>query len=289
MARWCRTLLACWVCWLTSSGWVTAEEPRTVKGLTTARSLAVGTAGRVFVTLMGERNVPGDGAVAVVDERGKVKLFAVGLDDPRGLVIVRDDIFVADGQKVWRVDARGKPHVHASPEAFPRRPTVLSEIATDGLGNLYLSDPGNRLGQKGAIFRVDPRRKVTQVLDGEISDPQILIPGPILLDDPDHIFVVDAGFGYLYRYDLITGTPQRVASTIGGGEGLTRDNFGRLFVCDASNSRLFVIGSILEPTRILDSRFATPGPIAFSNDGRHLLALDTRLGTLTYYPTRNLD
>lgn len=261
-----------------------AAEPITVSGLKNPESAAVGPGGKVYVTVIGEKGTAGDGMVAIVDPSGKITPFATGLDDPKGLVVVGDRMFVADLTKVWRVDANGKAEVHAAPEAFPRPPLFLNDIASDGRGNLYVSDSGDRAGRKGAIFRIDAGGRVTMVMDAERTSPKIEVPNGVLVDDPDHLFVADFGLGYLYRYDLTTGTPQRLGGGFGGADGIARDARTRLFIGDWKNGRLFMISSEREPPRLISDKFQSAADLSITPDGKSLLIPDMKAGTLTWFP-----
>ena len=263
-----------------------AEGPKTVTGLKNPESAAVGPGGKVYVTVIGEPDTPGDGSVAIVDPSGKITTFATGLDDPKGLVVVGDSLFVADVKKVWKIDDKGKAEVYLAPEAFPRPPVYFNDIAHDGLGNFYVSDSGDRAGKKGAVFRIDAKKKATLVLDGELTSPQITVPNGLLVDDPDHLFVADFGMGYLYRYSLITGTPQRVGGGFGGTDGIAREAGGVLFVSDWKNGRVFQINTDLEPPKLLTDKFRAAADIALTPDGKTLLIPDMKAGTLTWFPIR---
>jgi gluconolactonase len=111
-----------------------AGEPKTIKGLKNPESAAVGPDGKVYVTVIGEREKKGDGSVAIVEPSGKITMFATGLDDPHGVVIVADSLYIADVKVVWKVDAKGKVEVYLGPEGFPRAPGYLNDIAHDGKG-----------------------------------------------------------------------------------------------------------------------------------------------------------
>jgi hypothetical protein len=67
-----------------------AGEPKTIAGLKNPESAAVGPDGKVYVTVIGEREKKGDGSVAIVEPSGKITTFATGLDDPHGVVVVAD-------------------------------------------------------------------------------------------------------------------------------------------------------------------------------------------------------
>ncbi len=261
-----------------------ADPPTTVSGLKNPESAAVGPGGKVYVTMIGERDKKGDGSIVIVEPSGKIITFAAGLDDPKGLVVVGEQFFVADVTKVWRVDSRGKTEVYVGPEAFPRPPLFLNDIASDGRGNLYVTDSGDRAGKKGAVFRVDAKRGVAMVLDGELTSPRIEVPNGVLVDDADHIFVADFGLGDLYRYDMTTSTAQRVGGGFGGTDGLARDARGRLFVGDWKNGRVFRINSDFEPPTMISDRFQSAADLSLTPDGRTLLVPDMKAGTLTWLP-----
>jgi sugar lactone lactonase YvrE len=265
-----------------------AEEPRTIKGLKNPESVAIGPGGKIYVTVIGERDTPGDGSVAIVDDLGKITTFATGLDDPKGLVVVKDVLYVADVKKVWKIDARGKVEVFAATADFPRPPVYLNDICYDGIGNFYVSDSGDRAGKKGAVFRIDAKGKVSLILDGELTDPQIAVPNGLLSDDPDHLFVADFGLGFLYRFDLNTKTAQRLGGGFGGTDGIARDAAGRLYITDWKNGRLFLVGSELEPPRLLSEQFKAAADCAFTADGKYLLVPDMTAGTLTWFPMKGL-
>src|SRR5262245_25406672 len=90
-----------------------AELPKPlVTGLKKPRSVAVGTDGRIFVTVAGEDGKDGTGAVLVVAD-GKATPFATGFDRPSGMVAFQGQLFVADAERVWRIDPTGKATVCA--------------------------------------------------------------------------------------------------------------------------------------------------------------------------------
>lgn len=267
-----------------------ARSPTVVSGLKNPESAVVGPGGKVYVTVVGERDKLGDGAVVIVDrDSGKITTFADCLDDPKGMVAVGDALYVADLRKVWKIDSKGKVEIFLEPEDFPRRPVYLLDIAYDGQGAFFISDMGDRLGRKGAVYRVDARKNVLLVLDGELTSPQVTVPSGLFVDDPDHVFVADYGLGYLYRYSLITGTPQRICGGFGGTYGLAMLTDGNMFASDWRNGRIFEVMSELEPPDLLPTgrlKLQSPADIALTPDGRDLLIPDTNAGTLTWFPLR---
>ena len=263
-----------------------ADEPKTVSGLKNPESAAVGADGKVYVTVIGEREKKGDGAVSIVEPSGKITTFATGLDDPHGLVIVDGALYIADVKVVWKVDAKGRVEVYLGPDAFPRAPGYLNDITYDGRGNFYVSDSGDRAGKKGAVFKIDAGKKATLVINAETSSPPIPFPNGVLLDDADHLLIADFSQGDLFRLDLKTRKLERIGSGFGGTDGLAKDAGGRRFVGDWKNGKLFELVSENEPPRLLSDMFRSAADISLTPDGKTLLVPDMKGGTLTWFPVR---
>ena len=100
-----------------------SAQPRKpwITGLKNPESVAIGTDGRTYVTVIGEFDKDGDGSVQVIQD-GKAVPFATGLDDPKGMVSYLQWLFVADKKRIWRIDAKGKAEVFVAADAFPRPP-----------------------------------------------------------------------------------------------------------------------------------------------------------------------
>src|SRR5262249_31945990 len=133
-----------------------------IAGLKNPSSIAIGLDGRIYVTLLGEVRKDGDGSVVAIED-GKAKPFVSGLDDPRGIAAWNEWLFVADKNRVWRIDKQGKATVFADAKAFPSRPEYLYGIAVDEEGTVYVSDFGTGLTE-GAIFRIDQKGKVRGII-----------------------------------------------------------------------------------------------------------------------------
>ena len=128
--------------------------------------------------------------------------FATGLDDPKGLAVYQDWLFVADKQRIWRIDRKGKAEVFVAASAFPAQPHSLSGLAADPeSGILYVSDAGDAQGKSGAIFRVSPQGRVDLVTDAKRL-PGLSSPSGLALDGQSHVVFVDSGTGALQRIKL---------------------------------------------------------------------------------------
>jgi sugar lactone lactonase YvrE len=193
-------------------------------------------------------------------------------------------LYIADVKNVWRVDTKGKAEVYLGPDGFPRAPGYLNDITYDGHGNFYVSDSGDRAGKKGAVFRIDAKKKVTLVIDAELSTPPIPFPNGVLLDDADHLLIADFSLGNLFRLNLKTGKLDRIGSGFGGTDGLAKDAKGRRFVGDWKNGKLYELVSANEPPKLLSDKFQSAADISLMPDGKTLLVPDMKGGTLTWFP-----
>jgi glucose/arabinose dehydrogenase len=235
--------------------------------------------GKVFVSVAGEGGKGGTGAVVQVRE-GKAVPFATGLDDPKGMVGFQQWLFVADGQRVWRINAKGKAEVHVAAEAFPRRPHSLDGIDVDETGVLYVSD----LGREGdAVYRIGPQKKVTVVANARRT-PALKAPGGVTMDGMSFLLVVDSLGGELLRVRVADGNSTRVADGLGGAAGLAWDRYGRLFLSDRKGGKVFGIARPGDRPVLLSSGFQAPGKLCVDPTGKSLLVPDRKAGTVTAIP-----
>src|SRR5581483_11306811 len=134
-------------------------------GLKNPESVVTGGDGRVYVTVIGEFGKDGDGAIMVLDQ-GQAKVFVKDLDDPKGIAAYQKWLFVADKERVLKIDLKGKVEVFAPAKAFPVPPLFLIDVAVDPeSGIVYVSDSGDLKGKGGAVYGIDPKGKVRVVTD----------------------------------------------------------------------------------------------------------------------------
>jgi DNA-binding beta-propeller fold protein YncE len=105
-----------------------------------------GWGGKYFVTTgKGERDA--DGAVKVVDVdagAGTVRDFAAELDQPGGIAFTGKLLIVADGRRIWRIDATGARSLLVDEDDFPAPPARLTGVACQPGGKVvYAADPGD--------------------------------------------------------------------------------------------------------------------------------------------------
>jgi glucose/arabinose dehydrogenase len=261
-----------------------ADEPavtRLAEGLKNPESVAVGADGTIYVSTIGTFGTDGDGEVVAVKE-GKAVPFAKGLDDPKGLVAFEDRLFVADKQRVLRIDGEGQVEVFAAVDAFPRPPKFLNDLAVDEQGTLYVSDTGDLEGHDGALFRIDGEGAVTLVTDSQIA-PALQGPNGLVMEDAEHLLLLDFVSGAIQRVNLADGTLTRFATEYKGGDGLALDKNGKLYVSEWTTGRVFVLAKESRAPTLLSGEgdFQSAADICLDTVGERLLVPDMAGGTLS--------
>lgn len=259
----------------------------TVTGLLHPESSISHPNGRVFVTEIGEFEKKGDGKVTVINPDGSKQTLADGLNGPKGIDLFDDQLYVADVDRVLRIDLSGKVTVIAKPEDFQDTPTFFNDIEIDGLGNVFVSDSGDDNGKHGAIYKITPKGQVTQIINDKSG---IKRPNGLLLDGPDALLVADLGTGKLYRLVYTEqGTKAKATLTLlnqgfGAFDGLVRDTSGALYTSDWAGGKVWRLSEPKATPQLVSKGHQSAADISLSNDGKTILMPDMKAGTLVYIP-----
>ncbi len=254
-----------------------------VSGLKSPESV-VAVGDKIYITEIGEFGKDGDGVVSVV-ENGKAVPFATGLDDPKGMVAHNKMLYVADKTRIWRIDGKGKATVHVPAEAFPTPPQFLNDLAIDGRsGVMYVSDSGDLKGAGGAVYSIAPKGGKPKLVVDAAKLPGLNTPNGLALDGEYFLLLADFGTGVLYRVNIADGSHVKLADGFGGGDGLTWDYHGRLFVSDWKNGKVFGIAKPGAKPILLAEGFQAAADTCLSVDGKSILVPDMKAGTLTAIP-----
>lgn len=261
---------------------VLATAVQLVGGLTNPESVAVAPDGKVYVSVIGERE-KADGMIARL-ENGKAVPFATGLTDPRGLAAYQKWLFVADNDRVWRIDAAGKPTVLAGPDAFPTPPKMLNDVAVDPeSGTVFVTDMGDRKGSGGAVYRITGKGKVTAVTD-HTRWPGLHSPNGLAMDGQSFLLLADSGTGELHRVKVSDGSHEKLADGLGTPDGIAWDYFGRLFVSDYKGGRVFVIARPGAKPELLAEKLGSANDLCYDPANRRLLVPNLSAGTVVTLP-----
>jgi len=253
-----------------------------ITGLKMPESVVQAKNGKIYVSEINEFGKDGDGQITVI-ENGKSHVFVKGLDDPKGLVIIGQYLYVADKVKVLKIDMNGHMQVFAAANAFPEVPLFLNDLEADKAGNLYVSDSGDLKGKGGAIYKIDPQGKVTLVINNK-QEPRVLAPNGLVMDDTgDVIMVVDFVSGILYSYNMKNHVLTDLAEGFGGGDGLVHHSSGKMFVSDWKNGKVFSINLAGDVTEI-KAGYQSAADIALTKDEKTLMVPDMKAGELDFIP-----
>ena len=253
------------------------ESLNTISGFVSPESVVQDTKGNIYVSEIGEFNKDGDGKITRISIDGKLSTFASGMDDPKGLTFSGKSLFVTDKNRILKVEPNGKWTVFGSTMAFPQTPVFLNDIASDEMGNLYVSDSGN-LKSGGAIYKIAPDKKITLVLDE--NTPEILAPNGLWIIKND-LYEVDFSSGILYKINLKTKSISKVAEGFGGADGLIKSG-DYFFVSDWNNGKIYKLEG--SKVSLYKDGFTAAADIALSYDQKSIITPDMKAGSVTLVP-----
>jgi len=241
--------------------------------------------GRIFISEIGEFGTPGDGKITRINPDGRKTTLADGLNDPKGLDLFNEQIYVTDIDQVWRIGLDGRKTVYAKAEDFPRKPVFLNDLEIDGQGNVYVSDSGSE-GKGAGIFRITPAGRITQLLDATAG---IESPNGLLLDGLNRLLVADFATGKLFQVvfsDQAAPVVNALNSGFGGADGLVRDSDGLLYVSDWKGGHLWQLTDPKATPQLIGSGHQAAADIGLSADGRFILLPDMKAGELIWVPIK---
>lgn len=248
-----------------------------IEGFLTPESVVQAENGDIFISEINEFNKDGDGQIKRIDTKGKVSIFAKGMDDPKGLAMIGSKLYVADKTRILEVTSNGNWQVYTPESAFPFTPQFLNDLEADNYGNLYVSDSGD-LMSGGAIYRIERDGVVSIIVDR--SNPKVLAPNGLLFEGRNSLLSVDFFSGILYRINISTAKMTKLAEGFGGGDGIVKTKKGKIYVSDWKNGHIYL--SAAGKARTVKSDINSPADIALSKDGKYILIPVMKAGILEF-------
>ncbi len=255
-----------------------------ITGLKTPESAVQAKNGKIYVSEINEFGKDGDGQVTVI-ENGKKRVFATGLDDPKGLAIIGKTLYVADKTKIMKIDLDGKVETFVPASAFPVKPQFLNDLEADPQGNLYVSDSGDLFGsgKGGAIYKISPKGEV-KLLINDVQDARVKAPNGLLADDTGKVLIyVDFASGILYSLNTETKALNDVAEGFGGGDGLLHRSNGTMYVSDWKNGKVFSVNTKGD-VALVKGGYQSAADIAITKDEKYIMVPDMKAGELDFIP-----
>ena len=252
--------------------------PTKITGLKTPESVVQAKDGSIYISEIGAPDVNGDGQISKVDKKGNVTIFTKGLDDPKGLAIIGDKLYVADKNRIIEVKKDGTWQVYGAQMAFPATPVFLNDLEADKLGNLYVSDSGD-LKSGGSIYKIAKGgAPITIITDSK--NPDILAPNGLLFEGRNNLLSVDFESGILYRVNLTSGATTKIAEGFSGGDGLVKTKAGKIIISSWKSGTIYEV--VAGKARIIKEGYKAAADIALSYDGTFLLVPDMKAGELDF-------
>ncbi len=281
-----RPLLSAFVLSSLAAASVAADLPKPlVTGMKNPESVCLGKDGAIFVTEIGEFGKDGDGQVTLV-VGGETKAFAKGLNDPKGIIFFKDSLYLTDKTRVVKVDAAGNATTFVAAEKFPVAPQFLNDIALEPeSGALFVSDSGDLKGTGGAVHRIDIKTGAVELIADAKSIPGLNTPNGLELDGASNLLMADFGSGVFYRINLTDKSAKKIGDGFDGGDGVTWDKFGRLFVTSWKTGKVWGIPRPGQKPVLICDKFEQAADTCLDASGRNLLVPDMKAGTLTALPT----
>jgi len=265
---------------------VTADSQQKITGLKLPESVVQAKDGKIYVSEIAEFGKDGDGQISVIQD-GKASVFATGLDDPKGLAIMGDFLYIADKTQIIKINLSDavQKSVFVAADAFPKKPLFLNDLEVDAEGNLYVSDSGDIMetGEGGVIYKVDTTGQVKKLIDGEINE-NVMAPNGLLMDEKSkHLIWVDFTSGVLYRMNTENAELTEIAQGFNGGDGIVHGIDGVLYVSNWKSGKVFSVSAKGEVS-LLKEGYQSVADIAKTLDGAYLLAPDMKAGVLDFIP-----
>ena len=257
-----------------------AKEPVKITGLKSPESVVQAKDGTIYISEINEFGKDGDGQISKVDKTGNVTVFATGMDDPKGLAVIGDKLYVADKNKVLEVNKDGTWKVYGAQMAFPGTPVFLNDIEVDKLGNLYVSDSGD-LKSGGQIYKIAKGgAPITVVVDSK--NPDILAPNGLLFEGRNNLLSVDFESGNLYRVNLSTGATTKLAAGFGGGDGMVKTKAGKIYISDWKAGKVYKVAA--GKAHVVKEGYQAAADIALTKDEKFIMVPDMKAGELDFVP-----
>ena len=247
-------------------------NPKLVKTLEpfhTPESVLVAPDGIYYVSNIGGFEVMGDGWISKI-QNDSVSKLTDGMNDPKGLAYKDGDIYAADINQIWIVDAAtGDKCLFVDSTLFPAVPKFLNDLVFDKAGNLFVSETGNFDSTDGAIYKISPEGKVSTFIDHNVS-PEIHSPNGLLFDKENNLLVIDLSTGRLLKISPNGKNLQVLNSSAKMGDGITYDSRGYLYFSDWTGGRIFRMDDQNDAV-VIDSAFKAPADINIDQSKDYLL------------------
>lgn len=256
-------------------------ESLSIDSIKNPESVCYGPDGLLYISEIGEAGKEGDGRILVI-KNGKATPFATGLDDPKGIALFKNELYVTDVNKIIRIDSKGNTSVYVSADKFPDTPHFLNDLTVMERDGVFLvSDSGKSDRTGGAVYLINDKTKEVKLVASEKNVPSLKRPNGVTFDGESFIIVGDFDTGELHRVSLVDGKSEKIAEGLEGADGLFWDYYGRLFITSWTQGKVFGIPQPGQKPILMSDAYQAAADACLSQDGKYLIVPDMKAGTVT--------
>ncbi len=277
-----------------------AADKKVIEIGTKPESVCRGFGGKLYVTMI-NGDEPGDGEIKVLDG-DKHKVFAKGLNNPKGMAFVGGFLVVSDETMVRKIDKKGKVTVLAEAKDFPKEVTFLNDVAASRDGkSVYVTDMSHPKwmfdpGGERKLWPIDSDKAVAPMtgcvykvaLDGKVS--VAVPPGDKRMPGPNGVTVTGKkGEETLLMGDFFTGNIvayadkklRVVAKGMRGADAV--EAFGsKIYVSSWPQGKVWAYDRKTKKTTVLADDFTTAADFYLDRKGKQLVIPDMLAGKIIF-------
>lgn len=216
----------------------------------------------LFVSNMADKK-ESDGFISKISAEGKIMdtLWVEGLNDPKGLLVRNDKLFVTDVTSLVEMNRKTGEILR---RIEVKNAESLNDITADDEGNLYVSDlAGN------SIYKMDISGNISEWL----NHPELERPNGLLVSN-NQLYVASWGKeapGNLLKINLKTKEIEQVTkSGIGNLDGIQEISPESFYVSDWATGTIYRIGTNGNVEKVVQTAKSS-GDILFLKDIRELV------------------
>jgi len=257
-------------------------------------SITKGFEGNYYVSLMNGKK-GGDGTIVKISKDG-VSTFAKGFDEPKGIVYLKNHLYVSDVTRVWKVDKDGKATIFSDKNNFPEDVLYLNDVAVDvekkGIyvvdmgATKYMRDENNNLWPLdseqaklvpalGRIYHIDLEGKTSIVQD---TSSLMLNPNGVGVDNEGDIMI-----GSFFKGNFLIKKEDELSPLKGqfrGADAVEQDSKGNYYVSSWSQGKVWKIDATTEKSKVLIEGLKSAADFYLEEDKERLLLPDMKEGVI---------
>lgn len=229
----------------------------------------------IYASLIGNREA-GDGSIATINLDGEIinKTFISGLNDPKGIAITTDKLYVSDVTDLVEADLKtGKVIKKYTLPSI----AFLNDVAIDRNGNIFVSDT-----RTSEIYKLDTNGNLSLWLANSILDN----PNGLLVDD-NTMYIASWGSdpkgGRLSKVDMANKKVDTISSIIGNLDGIRPFDANQFIISDWNSGNIHLINTNNGETEKLLTVGQSVGDIAYIKEKDLLLLPMNKQSRLLFY------